>query len=171
MEITQGPIILKVQARQCCYVTVLYTFSQETGNLLFFVKPLVRYYYYFYMSDHINAVYNNMYLFVTSYVVKTVPEDPNSRRNINVKQSQGLNRVLSKVINQLKMTFRLCHKGTSLPRRVAGVSVRQESMRLSRCKYSRKGPHAIPRRRHGTYLSSKPHPCQSISGALSYCTV
>ena len=91
------------------------------------------------MSDHINAVYNNMYLFVTSYVVKTVPEDPNSRRNINVKQSQGLNRVLSKVINQLKMTFRLCHKGTSLPRRVAGVSVRQESLRHSRRKYSPEG--------------------------------
>ena len=37
----QGPGILKVRARRCC-VTVLYTFSQETGVLLFYVKPLVR---------------------------------------------------------------------------------------------------------------------------------
>ena len=64
MEIVQGPSILKVRARQC-RVTVLYTFSQEAGVLLFYVKPLVRNYIIFYMSDHINAVYSNMYLVVT----------------------------------------------------------------------------------------------------------
>ena len=138
MEITQGPIILKVKARQC-RVTVLYTFSQETCVLLFYVKPLVRYYYYFYMSDHINAVYNSTSLFITICVGKTVPEGPSSRRDINVKHSQGLNKVLSKDINQIRMTFRLCHKGTSLPRRVAGVSVRQESLRRSRRKYFPEG--------------------------------
>ena len=37
----QGPGILKVRARHC-RVTVLYTFSQETGVLLLYVKPLVR---------------------------------------------------------------------------------------------------------------------------------
>ena len=60
----QGPGILKVRARRC-RVTVLYTFSQETGVLLFYVKPLVRNFIIFYMSDHINAVYSNMYPVVT----------------------------------------------------------------------------------------------------------
>ena len=40
-EFVQGPGILKVRAR-LCRVTVLHTFSQETGVLLFYVKPLVR---------------------------------------------------------------------------------------------------------------------------------
>ena len=35
---------------------------------MFYVKPLVRYYYYFYMSDHMNAFYN-----VISIIVKYVP--------------------------------------------------------------------------------------------------
>ena len=48
------------RARVFC-MFVRYTFSQEAGVLLFYVKPLVRNYYYFYMSDHINAVYSNMY--------------------------------------------------------------------------------------------------------------
>ena len=37
------------------------------------------------------------------------------------------------------MPFRLCRKGTSLPRRIAGVSVRQESLRRPRRKYSPEG--------------------------------
>ena len=38
---------------------------------MFYVKPLVRYYYYFYMSDHMNAVYNVMCI-VAKYVPLTV---------------------------------------------------------------------------------------------------
>ena len=37
------------------------------------------------------------------------------------------------------MPFRLCRKGTSLPRRIAGVSVWQESLRRPRRKYSPEG--------------------------------
>ena len=40
-QLVQGPGILKVRAR-LCRVTVLHIFSQETGVLLFYVKPLVR---------------------------------------------------------------------------------------------------------------------------------
>ena len=46
LKIIQGPSILKVHARQC-RVTVLYTFSQEAGVLLFYFKPLVRNYIIF----------------------------------------------------------------------------------------------------------------------------
>ena len=61
LENVQGPGVLKVCAQQCRN-TVLYTFSQEAGVLLFYVRPLVRNYYYFYMSDSINAVYSIMYV-------------------------------------------------------------------------------------------------------------
>ena len=70
-----GPSILKVRAQQC-RVTVFYTFSQEAGVLLFYFKPLVRNYYYFYMSDHINAVYSNMYPVAIICASKWVPKDP-----------------------------------------------------------------------------------------------
>ena len=80
LEITQGPGILKVRARPC-RVTVLYTFSQEAGVLLFYVKPLVRNYYYFYMSGHINAVYSNMYPVVIICASKRMPKDPEKSLN------------------------------------------------------------------------------------------
>ena len=53
--------------------TVLYTFSQGTGILLFYVKPLVKNYYYFYMSDLMNAVYNLICILV-KYVLLTVEQ-------------------------------------------------------------------------------------------------
>ena len=68
LEIVHGLSILKVRARQC-RVTVLYTFSQEAGVLLFYVKPLVRNYIIF-ICLTINAVYSNMYLVVTIYAGK-----------------------------------------------------------------------------------------------------
>ena len=68
----QGPGILKVRARRC-RVTVLYTFSQETGVLLFYVKPLVRNFYYFYVSDYRNAVYCNTYHTVTICANQPLP--------------------------------------------------------------------------------------------------
>ena len=64
LENIQGPSVLKVLTRQC-RVTVLYTFSQEAGFLFFYVKPLVRKHYYFYMSDQLNAVYSIMCPIVT----------------------------------------------------------------------------------------------------------
>ena len=53
------------------------------------------------MSDHINAVYNNMYLVITTCAGKMVPKGPNNRRNINMKQSRGLNKVFQEDINYL----------------------------------------------------------------------
>ena len=48
------------------------------------------------MSDHINAVYSNMYLVVTICAGKMVPEGPDDHHNVNVKQSQELNKVFSR---------------------------------------------------------------------------
>ena len=54
----------------------LHFFSQEAGVLLVYVKPLVRNCYCFYMSDPINAVYNNLYPVVSIRAGKWVPKDP-----------------------------------------------------------------------------------------------
>ena len=53
------------------------------------------------MSDHINAVYSNMYLVVTICAGKLVPEGPDNRCNITVKQSQELNKVFQEDIDYL----------------------------------------------------------------------
>ena len=74
LEIVQGPSILKVRARHC-RATVLYTLSQEAGVLLFYIKPMVRICYYFYMCDPINAVYNNMYPVESIHAGKWMPKD------------------------------------------------------------------------------------------------
>ena len=55
------------------------------------------------MSDHINAVYSNMYLVITICAGKMVPKGPDNRRNINVKQSRGLNKVFQEDINYLRI--------------------------------------------------------------------
>ena len=49
------------------------------------------------MSDHINAVYSNMFLVITICAGKMVPKGPDNHCNINVKQSQGLNKVYQSI--------------------------------------------------------------------------
>ena len=56
------------------WVPVLFTFSQEAGVLLFYFKLLVRNYYYFYMSDLTNAVYN-LICIIVKYVLLTSAMD------------------------------------------------------------------------------------------------
>ena len=53
------------------------------------------------MSDHINAVYSNMFLVITICAGKMVPKGPDNHCNINVKQSRGLNKVYQEDTNHI----------------------------------------------------------------------
>ena len=110
--------------------------------------------YYFYMSDHINAVYSNMYLVVTVCASKSVPEGPDkSPKYWRDAEPMIKTRFFQKISITLEFTLSPMTWKPSLPRRIAGVSVRQESLRRpsvidQRRKYSPEGTRVIPRGRH-----------------------
>ena len=107
------------------------------------------------MSDHINAVFGNMYLFVTIYAGKTLPKGPDNRHNINVKQSQELNRVFQNTnkLGTCPLAY-VVKEQVCLDALLAFLSGKNHRV-VRDAMVPRKKPHAIPHGRHGTYLTSK----------------
>ena len=54
---------------------------------MFYVKPLVRNFIIFYMSDHINAVYSNVYPVAIICAGKPLPRDLDKHCNIDVSKT------------------------------------------------------------------------------------
>ena len=69
------------------------------GVLLFYIKLLVRNYYYFYMSDHINAVYSNMYPVVIICARKWVAKPLTNHQNVDVMPSKWLHKIFQGATN------------------------------------------------------------------------